>query len=129
MNLLSTDEDHLLVPDKFGRFRNYAGMAPKTPTTWYIQEWMKAHHKVQADLVKDLEWPKGKANKVWHGQQRYNEDLVNEIASWLNVRPYELLMSPEDAMRLRAIRGFAAEIVKSEPVDEVAPAEIPRRSA
>ena len=35
---------------------------------------------------------------------RYNQDAVNEVATYLNVHPYELLMHPDDAMALRRLR-------------------------
>jgi hypothetical protein len=121
MNLPSIAEVSILVPDIQAGFLENARMPEKPNTTWYAQEWMKLRDKRQADLVKELDWPKGKANKVWHGKQRYNEDLVNEIAAWLDVETFELLMRPEDAMRLRAIREMAAEIAKRDKGASEAP--------
>lgn len=84
---------------------------PRKASSWYIREWMEALNKIQADLTKDLDWPKAKANRVFNGQQRYNEDLVLELAAWLNLRPYELLLHPEQAMGMRNLRKEAARIV------------------
>lgn len=86
-------------------------MSTDLSTRWYLQEWMAEAGKRQSDLVKELDWPKSKANKVWHGDQRYNADIVSEVAAWLNVLPYELLMPPEEARRFREIRKIAAAIV------------------
>lgn len=66
--------------------------------------------KRQADLQKQLGWSKAKANAVWHGQQ-YTQTLVDELAPWLNARPYELLIPPEHAMAIRRLRQEAARIV------------------
>lgn len=85
--------------------------------TWYLQEWMKMHGKKQADLQKELDWSKAKANAVWHGQQ-YTQSLVEELSPWLNVRPYELLLHPDDAMAIRRMRADAARIVSSAAIGD-----------
>lgn len=85
--------------------------------TWYAREWMIQGGKIQADLMKDLGWSKGKMNAVWHGQQ-YTQDLIDELAPWLNVRPYELLMPPELAMAFRNLREEAARIVANQPSEQ-----------
>ncbi len=43
------------------------------------------------------------------GEQQYTRDAVNEIAAYLNIRPHELLMHPDDA---HAIRRLKAEMVR-----------------
>lgn len=71
---------------------------------WHITEWLTYAQKRQADLVNDLGWSRRKASDVCNGVQPYKRDIVNEVAVWLGVEPYELLMSPDDAIRLRHIR-------------------------
>lgn len=89
---------------------------PKTQSdfkhTWYIQEWMAQSDppKIQADLQKQLGWSKAKAHDVWHGQQ-YTQALIDELAPWLNCRPFELLLDPEAAMSIRRLRDAAVRIV------------------
>lgn len=100
-------------------FVENGGMGSDTPATWFIQEWMDLFKKRQADLVNDLGWPKGKAFKVWHRTQRYNEEIVNEIADWLHVRPYELLMPPKQALQMRAIHGFVVDTMAEPPLPPV----------
>lgn len=76
---------------------------------WYLREWMACLGKKQADLVRDLDWNKAKASLMIRGVQQYTRDTVNELAAYLNLRPYELLMHPDDA---NAIRRFRADAIR-----------------
>lgn len=78
---------------------------------WYLAQWLKHLHKKQADIVRDLDWNKAKISLTASGKQPYTRDDVNEIAAYLNLHPYELLMHPEDAMAMRQLRASAEEIV------------------
>ncbi len=77
---------------------------------------MRYRGKRQADLVKDLGWAKGRANKFFHGIHPYRRDIVNELSSWLEIAPFELLMPPDEAIRLRRLRDAALAIAASEEV-------------
>lgn len=77
---------------------------------WHLQDWMRLAGKRQADLVKELGWAKGRANKFFHGQHPYRREIVNELAGWLQIAPYELLMDPEEALRLRRLRDAAMAV-------------------
>lgn len=79
--------------------------------TWFLREWMESVGLKQAALQKELGWSKGKMNSVWHGQQ-YTQEIIDEVAPWLNVRPYELLMPPDLAHAFRNLREDAARIVR-----------------
>jgi len=57
---------------------------------------------------------KARANYVFHSKQPYRRDLVNEIAKWLGIRPFELLLPPNEAMALRRLRESAAVIMAAE---------------
>ena len=83
----------------------------QTERDWHFREWMRAKGKRQASLVSELGWSKAKAHDVWHGHQRYNRDLVNEIADWLGVHDYFLFMTPRDAAALDALREVARTLV------------------
>jgi transcriptional regulator with XRE-family HTH domain len=78
---------------------------------WFLQEWADFLGKRQADLVKELGWLKNAAHRIWHGKQPYRRETVNEIAEWLGIKPYELLMTPKEAVALRRLRETAAQIV------------------
>lgn len=86
----------------------YCGMAPAFD--WYLSEWLKALHKKQADIVRDLDWNKARVSLMISGKQQYNRDAVNELSLYLNIRPYELLMHPDEAMRLRRLKADAIRI-------------------
>lgn len=76
---------------------------------WFLKQWLRSLDKKQADIVRDLDWNKARVSLTASGKQPYTRDDINEIADYLNLRPYELLMHPDDAMRLRRLRD---EIVR-----------------
>lgn len=77
---------------------------------WHLAEWLRYFGKIQADLEKDLGWNKSKASLMCNYEQRYHRDDINQVADWLHLKPYELLMHPEDAMALRRMRESALKI-------------------
>lgn len=85
-------------------------MATKTESAAYIREWMQSVGLKQTDLVKQLGWSKAKANAVWHGQQRYNEDMLDDVSRLVNASVFELLLPPETAHSLRRIQQTARQI-------------------
>lgn len=86
-------------------------MAPAPKPDWFLQQWVRTLGKKQNDLVAELGWHKQKANRLWHGKQPFRRDDLNEVAEWLNLRPYEVLMHPDEAMAIRRLRESAATIV------------------
>lgn len=66
--------------------------------------------KKQASLNNDLGWSKARMNAIWHGKQRFNRDLLFEVADWLGIEAYELLMHPKAALQLRQLREAAVAI-------------------
>jgi plasmid maintenance system antidote protein VapI len=85
-----------------------SGMVPNFD--WYLKEWLAALHKKQADIVRDLEWNKARVSLMISGKQQYTRDAVNELSDYLHIRPFELLMHPDDAMRLRRLKDDAIRI-------------------
>lgn len=77
---------------------------------WYLKDWAKVAGKRQADLVTELGWLKNHAHRIWHSKQPYRRDIVNEVARWLAIKPYELLMPPSEALQLRRLRETAVAI-------------------
>ena len=88
---------------------------------WYLKEWLKTLNKRQADVVRELDWNKAKVSLTASGKQPYTRDDVNEMAAYLNLRPYELLMHPEDAMSLRQLRADAKRIAAVADRDDETP--------
>lgn len=95
-------------------------MAGKPKSRGYVSEWLTNVGLRQADLVNKLGYSKAKANAIWHGDQRLNEDILEEIADLVHARPYELLMSPAVAHHFRRLEALIADAVR--PV-ETAPEE------
>ena len=92
---------------------------PAPAHDWYLPEWLKQYGKIQADLETDLEWNKSKASLMIRGKQRYHRDDVNQVAQYLNLQPYELLMHPADAMAIRQLRIDARKLALTGPPFEV----------
>lgn len=80
---------------------------------WYLNDWLRYFKKRQADVVRDLDWNKAKVSLTASGKQPYTRDDVNDMAAYLNLHPYELLMHPDDAHAIRALRNDAARIMAS----------------
>lgn len=79
---------------------------------WYLKEWLASTGTSQADLCRLTDYPKAKVSDLVTGKQRYNRDILNDIAKALNVYPYELLMHPADAMAQRQMRDAASKIAQ-----------------
>jgi hypothetical protein len=89
--------------DCLGRRNDFPGVAsyhyrmPAPRHDWYLKQWLKHFGKKQADVERDLEWNKSRVSLMARGMQPYDRDSVNEIAAYLNIEPYELLMHPDAA--------------------------------
>lgn len=93
-------------------------MAAAATHDWYLREWFETLGMIQRDMVTKLDYPPATANALWHGVQRYRRDHVEEISTLLNIKPYELLMHPEHAMRIRRLEAAIAEVVAPVPAAE-----------
>ena len=91
---------------------------PSMSGDWFLQEWMAKRDKRQADLVRELGWTRRKASELYNGDQPYKRDVVNEIARWLQIEQYELLMPPAEAEQLRQVRQAALAIAAREPTQK-----------
>ncbi len=81
--------------------------------------------KTQADMIRAFGWSRAKASDVYNWQQ-YTQELIDALAPWLNVEPFELLLPPERAMGYRGMRADALRIVSSETaISQTPPAEAP----
>lgn len=85
-------------------------MARDVEYDWHLVEWMSALDVTQADLIRATDFPKAKMSELVNGKSRYNRDVVNTLSRALHIRPYELLMHPEDANSIRRLRDSALTI-------------------
>lgn len=88
---------------------------------WYVSEWLAYFGKKQADIVNDLDWNKARISLMASGKQPYNREAINDIAAYLHLEPFEMLLPPERAMAIRQMRASAEQIVtlahENEPID------------
>ena len=80
--------------------------------TWYLGEWLEAKSLTQARLVELIGWPKSKVSELVSGKQRYNQDIIEELAEVLGMRGFELLMPPAEAAALESLRRSALQIAE-----------------
>lgn len=99
-------------------------MPPRLKSRGYVREWLELAGLRQADLVKKLNYGKAKAFAIWHGDQRLNEDILEEVADLVHARPFELLISPEEAHKLRNLRAALRQVANEPPDDPPPPAKV-----
>jgi transcriptional regulator with XRE-family HTH domain len=115
LNLESINSVHMDGNDTFMGSPHNVVVTESSPPNWYLQEWAAHEGKRQSDLVADLGWLKNHAHRIWHGKQPYRRDIVNQLAEWLKIEPFELLMPPERAVRLRQLEDVAFAIAAERP--------------
>lgn len=71
---------------------------------WYLADWLQSLALNQTTLSARTGWGKRKTSELVRGIQRYSRDTLNEAADALNLRPFELLLHPADAMEYRQLR-------------------------
>ena len=71
---------------------------------WYLKEWLESTQTSQADLSRLTDYPKAKVSDLVNGKQRYNRDILNDIAKALHIYPHELLMHPDEANAVKRLR-------------------------
>lgn len=102
-------------PREFSHNRNMARRGIPKQINWYLKEWMDSLEVSQADMCRRTGWSKATASQLYNNVQDYSPRLVNEAAEALGVRRFELLMRPEEAMRLRREQGAGPKPVKPTP--------------
>lgn len=79
----------------------------------------------QKDMVSRAGWSKTTASLLYNCRQDYTPDLVEQAAQALNLRPFELLMPPDEAIALRKLRESALRIAAEQPTDyKLGPPEV-----
>ena len=92
-------------------------MATSPRHDWYFRDWLLTLRLKQSDVVARTDWPKSKVSKLVNGKVAYTRDIINEAAAALNLRPFELLLHPQEAMALRGFRQTAV-IIASQHVQD-----------
>jgi transcriptional regulator with XRE-family HTH domain len=94
------------------RGRKPPAMGKRTKSRGFVREWMMLAGLKQAELVNRLGYSKAKANAIWHGEQRLNEDILEEVATLIGARPFELLLHPDTAHHIRRLEALVADAIK-----------------
>jgi hypothetical protein len=89
-------------------------MASRPRHDWYFRDWLLTLRLKQSDIVARTDWPKSKVSKLVNGSVAYNREIINEAADAMNLRPFELLLHPEEAMAMRGFRQSAITIASQQ---------------
>jgi hypothetical protein len=123
LNLARKPKVSIRHNDRAGR-RFYISGMPTPSHDWYLRDWAKQLGKRPVDFVNDLDWNKSRVSLLFSGKQPFSRDILNDVAAYLNIKPHELLLHPEDAMALRRLRGAAAVIAADRAVADDEPVKL-----
>jgi transcriptional regulator with XRE-family HTH domain len=110
----------------FGDAWDYSWGMDVARQPWHLKAWLKELGKKQSDLERDLGMNKAKASLLARNIQPYDQDDISAVAEYLGVKPYELLMHPQEALALRQFRASAAQIADFTPEPEGPPPGTPQ---
>lgn len=96
-------------------------MAAKPYDDWFLKEWMRSKRMTNKILQENAGWTYRITSQLVNRKTRWNRDHLILAAKILQIRPYELMMHPDDA---NAIKRFRAEAltVAAEKTDLFQPA-------
>lgn len=97
----------------------YHSRVSKPRFDWHLAEWLAYYGKRQVDIVKDLDWNKARVSLMISVRQPYTRDAVNELSAYLNIKPYELLMDPAEAMMMRRLRADLIRLAETAEPEEL----------
>ncbi len=97
---------------------------------WFLADWMTHRGKRQADAFREIGVERPRMNKLYNGKQDFTRADLVLMARWLEIEPYELLISPTEADALRRLRETAYQIAAEDRGREWDPSTLdrPRRS-
>lgn len=104
----------MMADDFLWRSSHYVNMEQPAGPDWFLHEWFATAGLKQHDLVTKLDYGKNTASRLWHGLQPFRRDHVQDISALLNIKPYELLMHPEEAFKLRRLEAALKEVAREE---------------
>lgn len=83
----------------------------------------------QVEMMNRTGWSKAKMSQLYNDKQDFNSVVLQEAAVALNCAPHELLMHPDDAMRMRRmVAGLQAAAETTLPFQAEPPRVEDRRS-
>lgn len=112
------------VRDGFSGSSYNRNMARSIEFDWHLNDWILAVGLDPADFRKQAGWSKRKMSELVNGQMRYNKHVINEAAAVLNIRPFELLLPPDEAMEIRSLRRALLLVAESRNEFRSEPAQL-----
>jgi hypothetical protein len=108
-----------------GTLSYYRGMAQRPYDDWFLKEWMRSKDVTQKFLQEESGWTYRITSQLVNRKTRWNRDHLMLAAKILKVRPYELLMHPDDANALKRFRAEALTVAAEQTeLFRVAPAHL-----
>lgn len=96
---------------------NMAVSRPKRTVHWYFRQWAEAMNLRQVDMVRLTGWNKTTVSLLWNDRQDYTPAIVEGAAAAMNLRPFELLLPPDEAMAIRRMRESAVQLAADRRLD------------
>jgi len=83
----------------------------------------------QVEMMNRTGWSKAKMSQLYNDKQDFNSAVLQEAALALNCAPHELLLHPDDAMRMRRmVAGLQAAAETTLPFHPEPPIPAPQRT-
>ncbi len=79
---------------------------------WYLKAWLKALGRTQQWLADQLDVQKSMISRKANGVTGYDRDDINMISAALNLRPFELLLPPEEANELKQLQSRINDAIR-----------------
>jgi len=80
-------------------------MSKGTEIGWFINEWMAARAMRQRDLMTLTGLSRQNISDLCSGKTKYTQKSLESVARALAIQPYELLLSPTLANRMRVAKN------------------------
>ena len=72
---------------------------------WYLTDWMATLRVRNADIERATGWDRRKVSFLVTGRQMFTRDTLDGIARALHLEPWELLLPPDRARRMRQLEA------------------------
>jgi hypothetical protein len=109
---MSTAKVPFLGNDRLVQVEYPVRMASRPTHDWYLKEWLGSLNVSIAKLESETGWTHRIANQLVNRKTRWNRDHLALATQVLRLRPYELLMHPDDAMAIRKLMADAGPVAE-----------------